>query len=250
MPGQDINHNLAAQIKINGLPWWQFDFKVIGQEKQPLLIIDNFHPKPFLLQEEAATAKFAKNAPYYPGERSIVQTPYLDIVMQGLTDPMIKLFGYREGAKVEECYYSKLTTPPHDLHMVQRLPHIDGGDDRKVAVLHYLSGPELGGTAFYRQKATGFETVPNDRFQTYSDAVYKEHDELGPPEARYFNESDDRFEKIAEVEAKFNRAVVYFGCNLHSVLPGNTDFNKAHDVPLDTSRTRLTINTFISPQSD
>lgn len=249
MVGQDINHNIAKDLKINGLPWWRLDFKVIGQEKRPLLIIDNFYPKPFLLQEEAVTAAFAKNAPYYPGERAIVQTPYLNILMQGLTDPIIKLFGYREGAKVEECYYSKLTTPPEDLHMVQRLPHIDGGDDRKVAILHYLCGPELGGTAFYRQKETGFETVTNDRFEIYSDAVYKQHDTFGPPEAAYFNESDDRFEKIAQVKAKYNRAVVYFGCNLHSVLPGQTDFEKAKATPLDMSKTRLTINTFISPQS-
>jgi len=196
MESQSISHNIAKGIKINGLPWWRLEFKVIGLEKQPLLIIDNFYPKPFILQEEADKAQFSKNAPYYPGERAIVETPYLNVIMHGLTDAMIKLFGYREGAKVEECYYSKLSTPPEELHMVQRLPHIDGGNDDKIAVLHYLCGPEFGGTAFYRQNATGFETVPSDRFQNYSDTVYKEHDELGPPEAAYFNKSDQRFEKI------------------------------------------------------
>jgi len=249
MADQNISHNATKDFEVKGLPWWRLNFKVIGSEKQPLLIIDNFFPTPSFLQEEAEAAQFAKIAPYYPGERAVVQTPYLNILMQGLTDPIVKLFDYSGGAKVEECFYSKLTTAPEALNMVQRLPHIDGGHDDKVAILHYLCGPEFGGTAFYKQNATGFETVSNDRFQAYKDAIYKEHDALGPPDAAYFNESDNRFEKIAEVEAKYNRAIVYFGRNLHAVLPGKTDFKRAKETPLDISKTRLTVNTFISPQS-
>lgn len=234
-----------AQIK--GLPWWQLDFKVIGEEKQPLLIIDNFFPTPSLLQDEASQLDFKDIAPYYPGDRAPVQTNYLSILMEGLSDPLVKLFDFKSGASIQECFYSRLTTPPSELNMIQRLPHVDGGDDGKVAILHYLCGPEFGGTAFYRQKATGFETVGNEKFEDYKNAIHDAHNTLGEPNASYFYDSDGRFEKIGEVRAKYNRAVIYFSKNLHSVNPGETPLPPKSGTKIDIPTSRLTINTFINP---
>jgi len=167
--------------------------------------------------------------------------------MPPLTEPLVNFFGFSRGAKIKECFYSILSTPPQKLNMVQRVPHVDGGQDKKIALLHYLCGPEFGGTAFYQQVNTGFETVTNDRFKEYDQGLHKDHNQLGPSKAEYFNKSDERFKKIYQVSAKFNRAIIYFSCNLHTVIPGNTDLTDVITSSPRIDKKRLTINTFIIP---
>jgi len=229
----------SSSAMIQGLPWWKLNFQIIGTEKQPLLIIDNFVQNPDKLIDIADAEDFNINPPYYPGVRAQVPQDYIALILSGLSDILTHIFDYKGGAKLQECFFSKVTTPPEDLNFVQRLPHVDGGLDGKVALLHYLSGQELGGTAFYRQKRTGFETVPNARFEAYKKAVEEDHFEIGPPDAKYYDGSDSRFEKIFEVEAKVNRAILYFGKNLHAI-----NISKPHD-----QFDRLTVNTFFNPAS-
>lgn len=47
---------------------------------------------------------------------------------------------------------------PPVLAPIQRLPHVDGLEAERIAILIYLSGTARGDTGFYRQRATGFET--------------------------------------------------------------------------------------------
>lgn len=154
---------------------------------------------------------------------------------------MANIFQYKSGTELQEAHYSLTTTAPEQLHMVQRLPHIDGGNDMKLALLHYLCGAEHGGTSFYKQRRTGFETVSNLRFEAYKSAVKQDHETYNPPVAEYYNEPDERFDKIHFVEAKFNRAIIYFGLNLHAVNIGQ----KA--LTTDPITGRLTANSFFNP---
>lgn len=231
------------EIKVNAASWWDAKLYAIGAESMPLLVIDNFYPAPDMLLQDAALKAFSANAPYYPGIRAKTPPAYFNPIIKGLSEVFQSVFNYSsDKVSLQECFYSLVTTPGNQLNMMQRLPHVDGGDDRKLALLHYLCGEDCGGTAFYRQVKTGFETVPNAKFQTYSAAVKAEHERLGPPSQAYFNESDARFEKIDEVQAKPNRAVIYFGINLHAVLIGDKALSENPYIG------RLTVNSFFTPQ--
>lgn len=84
--------------------------------------------------------------------------------MLALSEVLVKIFGLSKGVSVQECFLSLTTTLPEQLVPLQRFPHVDGGDDGKIAILHYLCGVKQGGTAFYRHKSTGFETIANAKF--------------------------------------------------------------------------------------
>lgn len=72
---------------------------------------------------------------------------------------------------------SRGSADPQSLAPIQRLPHVDGLEPDRLAILVYLSGAETGGTAFYRQRATGYETVDAARFDARPNRalIYRSH---------------------------------------------------------------------------
>lgn len=228
-------------IDVKAAPWWETTLSFIGDEQMPLVLIDNFYPNPKVLIDDAARRTFRDNAPYFPGIRATLPEAYFKSLQGALSYLLVNIFQYTRGLELQEAHYSLVTTPAKDLSPMQRLPHIDGGNDMKLALLHYLCGPQHGGTSFYRQKRTGFETVPQARFDAYKNAVSEDQAEYGPPNAKYFHNSDKRFEKIHSVEAKYNRAILYFGLNLHAITIGESPLT-------ENPRTgRLTANSFFNP---
>jgi hypothetical protein len=158
-----------------------------------------------------------------------------------LTEILKEIFGVQHGAKLMECAYSLVTTRREALTPIQRLPHYDGTDAGRLAVLHYLSGSETGGTSFYRHNATGFETVTEDRFDAFKAALTKETKSSGLPSQNYVDEGGPHFTLIDRIEAKPNRLIIYRGVTLHSgYIPSALDLSK------DPAKGRLTINTFLS----
>lgn len=216
--------------------------QTVGEEKQPLVILDNAVANPQALIEHAKTLQFRKLSPTYPGVRAAAPNSFLQEVMPKVLRSLHDQFGYRQGVKATECFYSGTTTPPDQLIPMQRLPHFDGIGDGKVAMLLYLCGPEKAATHLFRHRKTGFETITQDRFETYKQTVADEHGKGENLPARYPEDSDDSYEKIATVEAKFNRLVMYRGVNLHSVGLG-PEFSFEDTDPLQ----RLTVNTFLVP---
>lgn len=213
----------------------------LGHEGQPLVVIDDFHPEPERLVEDAAARPFAPRGKFYPGIRAAVPAQHLQPLQAMLADVLKGVFGYGPGAALKECNYSLVTTPPGELLPMQRLPHYDGTAVQTIALLHYLCGPEQGGTSFYRHRSTGFETVTEDRFETYRDTLEAEIAAAGgAPHADYTRGDGDQFERIDRIEAKFNRAILYRGITLHS---GNIPEGFAFSA--DPRRGRLTVNTFL-----
>ena len=237
--------NKSLKINFSAAPFWEARLETFGKENSVILIIDNFIEQPEQVFEYASLQKFSALAPYYPGVRAAAPIQYMKPVMPALNKALVDLFSLSKGVSVQECFFSLTTTKPEDLVLLQRHPHIDGGDDGKIAILHYLCDETHGGTAFYRHRSTGFETVPNDRFADYKRALGIDVEKHGMPPAAYFYESDEKFEKIFEVSARFNRTVIYKGVNLHSVNVGpNPNFSH------DPSKGRLTTNLFINPIKD
>jgi hypothetical protein len=139
-----------------------------------------------------------------------------------------------------ECNFSLVTLRAEDTVPFQRIPHFDGTDMHRIAVLHYLCETRHGGTAFYRHRTTGFEVITPANVRTYTQALDDDIRRTGMPAAGFVNGSTALFERIAAYDAVFNRALVYRGTSLHSgSLPA--DF-----VPDANPRTgRLTLNTFL-----
>ncbi len=138
------------------------------------------------------------------------------------------------------CFLSLVTTPPEALTRVQRLPHVDGLERERIAILIYLAGTDKGGTAFFRQRATGFETVDADRLPAFEAALDAGLAEHGEPPPAYIAGDTELYEQIASYEARPNRGLIYRGHALHcaAIPPGVP-------LPADPVRGRLSINSFL-----
>ncbi|WP_084398891.1 DUF6445 family protein [Henriciella aquimarina] len=211
-----------------------------GDEGEPVVVIDDFFSSPDALQEQAARQDYAPGGRHYPGHRAPAPSGYLAERIDLLQDILTDVFDMEAGARLVECNFSRVTTPPDELTPIQCLPHFDGTNPGFVALLHYLSGPEYGGTSFYRHCSTGFETISADRFDIYDRTLQAEANAIGLPPQRYFSGSTDQFEQIGQVEARVNRMVLYRGLCLHS-----GDIPRADYIGEPDEEARLTVNTFL-----
>ena len=209
-----------------------------GREEQPVLVIDDLLADPDRWRAAAAASRFAPIGPHYPGIRS----PVSPALANGLRDAIVPLMGDVFGPvpPVLEAYFSIVTTPPERLAPIQRLPHFDGFEPTRIAALLFLSGPAQGGTAFYRQRATGFETVSRDRFPAFEAALREGVAAHGLPDAAYIDGDTPLYDRIAVHDAAPNRALIYRSQTLHcaAIPPGIA-------LPADPATGRLSINLFL-----
>ncbi len=214
----------------------------IGTEGEPVVVVDGFSGHPAHWIERAAVGEMRAIGPHYPGLRRATESEYLSDVGPLLASLIGTVFGYPAGAHVAESWYSIVTTPPGRLQPIQRLPHFDGVEDARLAVLHFLCGPEHGGTAFYRHRGTGFETVDAGRYPSYARRLAEDVRRHGLPSAAYIDGDTALFERIAEFPAAPDRALIYRGKLLHCarIVPGAS-------LSSDPRIGRLTVNSFLTP---
>lgn len=216
----------------------------IGSELQPVIVIDKLVAEPQALVELASCSPaFAAQArDFYPGLRKQVTGDYSRQLLQTV-EPIIKeIFELANDsrAKISLCAFSLATTPARKFRPIQCVPHIDTHDQNQFAVVHYLCDERYGGTAFYRHRSTGFETITQERFHNYFRLLKAEVVNQGLPEPGYINDSSELFEQIASFGVKYNRALVYRSNALHS---GN--ISEAVGLSADPRHGRLTANSFI-----
>jgi len=212
----------------------------VGAGQAAVLVVENVDPDPdALVATAAAIRSFDVRAPYYPGIRAPAPPEYVARLAGVLGPHITRVFGWK-GVGIIESNFSLVTTPAEALVPYQRIPHIDGTNPDELAVLHYLCGPEMGGTSFYRHRSTQLEIISPQNLATWTSTVNREVREQGMPPARYVDGDTPLFERIASYEARYNRALVYRGTSLHS---GNIPRSF---VPDSNPRTgRLTVNTFL-----
>lgn len=216
-----------------------YKIQSIGKEQEPIVIIDDFFSVPDKLVDIASQSSFIDNSSHYPGIRAEAPSSYLAERQDLLVEIIQTQFGITTGVDVLECNYSLVTFQPAKLSMFQCFPHFDGLERGRLAILHYLCDENFGGTAFYRHKATGYETLNSERYQKYDLQRQAEFKKAGLSEKKYFSGNSNEFEEIANIKAKFNRLVIYRGCSIHSgQIPQNFAFSP------DPKKGRLTINTF------
>jgi hypothetical protein len=213
----------------------------VGTGAQPVAIVDDFHPDPDALRSFAAHARFEAGRHHYPGIRAGLPCDYFKQVQPVLVRVLRGVFGHSRGIALIDASFSIVTTPPAALTLMQRLPHVDATDPNRIALVHYLS-PEGGdGTAFFRHRATGHESIDAARSPVYLATLEKELSGGNTPLAGYIADSTPLFERIAHVEARFNRAVIYPSAMLHSgaIAPDAT-------LDPDPLTGRLTVTAFLS----
>jgi hypothetical protein len=218
---------------------WTVQVETKGREQEPVVVIDGFATNPSTLVDTAAASAFIATSPYYPGIRASLEAVTIDAMMFALAPVIAATFGVSSPV-VEGCFYSLVTTPPAKLAPIQRLPHYDGVEAGRLAMIFYLCTPENGGTSFYRHRATGFETVTPERFEVYRDALGEDVRRHGLPGAAYISGDTPLFERIGGAVPAFNRAVLYRGRNLHS---GDIGAEFRFDPNPRTGR--LTVNAFM-----
>ncbi len=216
--------------------------KHLGNEGEPLVILDNC---PIDIEPIVQVARQASYAPAhgYPGIRCRISSTYLAPVAPILKQVLAEHFGLPNGAKVESCDFSIVTIPPEELTEGQRRPHFDASEGNVLALLHFVDGPESGGTSFYRHRRTGFEAIHPHRAAQFAQGVREDEQEFGPLPPAYFHGDDERYEMIGHVDPGPNRIILYRGRQLHS---GHIPHVPHPD--LAPAQGRLTINTFLIGQ--
>jgi hypothetical protein len=177
---------------------------------------------------------------HYPGERVPVPPARFQSFMPGIVELIIETFGCGTKLRLLETYYSVVTTRPQALTPIQRLPHVDGLERERIALLHFLSTDRPSGTAFYRQRSTGFESIDAERYPQFHAAL--KHDVMthGLPGPSFISGDTSIYEQTACFEGRYNRALIYRGHALHCAwLPEDLSFSP------DPRTGRLTVNTFL-----
>lgn len=213
--------------------------RLIGRERQPLVVIDHFAPDPDSLRAAAIASRFEPARRHYPGIRAALPDGYLAAQRAILAAVLSEVFGHHGRVRVLDASFSIVTAAPEALSTEQRLPHVDAVEPGRIALVHYLSPDDGDGTAFFRHRATGFETVDEARAPAYFDRLGVELRE-NPPGPAYIAGDTPLFERTALVEARCNRAVIYRSALLHSgaIGPGAA-------LSPDPATGRLTVTAFL-----
>ncbi|MFU7527876.1 DUF6445 family protein [Qipengyuania sp. ASV99] len=222
------------------LPEAKVSVQQVGREGEPLVIIDNFTGQPERLRQMGLAAHYQSAGADYPGLRALADPSYLDLRRDLMMQIVSRVFGITRGIQCEVCAFSIVTLPEAELKPSQRIPHHDHSDARRIAIMHYLDGPESGGTAFYRHRRTGFEAITPAREAAYFGALQTDADEYGEPPAAYPAGDSERFEQVGAVEARLDRLALYRGRQLHSgIIPDPAALSA------DPAKGRLTVNMFL-----
>ena len=205
----DVNKQLNSNIEVLR----------IGNELQPLIVVDNFIAQPQALIEYALHQHdVLPAAGHYPGYRSDTPDYYARTVSEQYANLICQTFQLdMADIKQVESYYSLVATPVEQLSVVQRLPHFDKPNPKEIAIIHYLCNDTHGGTSFYRHRSSGMEFVDVQRSSAYLRKVREEVRTIGLPlPPAYINGNTALFELVTSIPAVFNRALIYRCSSLHS----------------------------------
>ena len=216
----------------------------VGEEREPVLIIDGVLRHPEALVDYAATeVAFApawREDDGFPGLRAPAPLNFIRSVVLAVSDLVVSTFDLG-AVKLgrAECNLSIVSMRPDDLAPKQRIPHVDTSDPLQFAYLLYLGAPRFGGTAFYRHRSTGFEAITPERWDEWQAVRTRELAEAPP--AGYIAGDTAHYAQTGAVDAVYNRLVIYRSRLLHAGLipPGIA-------LPTSPREGRLTANIFVA----
>jgi hypothetical protein len=232
-PPREAGLNPAARIRI--VP--------IGRSLEPVVVVEEalLDPETAIGQAAGLTFEAAdEGRGGYPGLRAKAPRALGERIADGAMPLIERVFGLRRAALSRlDSSFSIVTAEPEALHPMQRIPHIDTRDPRRLAILLYLGRSAMGGTAFFRQDETGLEQVDPERFAAYEAARRSDLARLAPGSG-YPRADMPGYTETAHFEARFNRLLVYRSCSIHSgTIPSDAALSA------DPRQGRLTVNLFL-----
>ncbi len=228
---------------MNSLPQARVSIRKIGREEQPLVIIDQYSGMAARLHKAGCNSQFQQAGAFYPGLRAAARPDLIELRRDMITTILEQVFGLRQEIVLEMLAYALVTAARGSLSAAQSIPHYDHAGQNVVAGMFYMLGEGSGGTAFYRHRRTGFETITALREAEYRSAVEGELQQSGWQAGDYHYGDTDHYELLDEVEARPDRLILYRGNLLHSgVIPGSANLS------CDPSTGRLTMNMFFRGQ--
>ncbi|RZL99865.1 MAG: hypothetical protein EOP68_23685, partial [Sphingomonas sp.] len=108
-----------------------------GAERQPVIVIDDVLADPARWRAAAEAGDYARVGAHYPGVRAFVDRDWADAMRDALAPLLADTFALDPVPQVLEAFFSIVTTPPERLAPIQRLPHFDGLEAERIAVLIY-----------------------------------------------------------------------------------------------------------------
>ncbi|MGA9581852.1 MAG: DUF6445 family protein [Allosphingosinicella sp.] len=232
-PARHSGLNPSARVRI--MP--------VGRSREPVIAVEEALLDPDAAIERAETLRFEaadEGRGGFPGVRAPAPRSLVEALVEGAMPIVERVFGLGRGSlSAVDASFSIVATPPEALHPLQRIPHIDTRDPRRLAMLCYLGRGAFGGTAFFRQESTGLEQVTPERYDAYAAA---RRDDLArmPPGGGYPGAGTPGYAETAHFEARFNRLLIYRSCSIHSgTIPSDAR------LAADPREGRLTINLFL-----
>lgn len=218
----DLSFNRHARMRVER----------IGHEQQPLLIIDDALSVPDGMVEVARRVPFRPPVRgLYPGLTASLPPIYFRDLLAGVRPVLSEVFGIAPDVTLQAHGFFALATQGADeLLPMQKTPHQDSADPRRLGMVHYLCRGRQGGTGFYRHRATGFESVGAERQAVFAPQAVAEL-KAGGDMAYY--------ERTGFAEAVFNRLIVYRANMLHAGLLADSVLTD------DPDTGRLTANSFV-----
>ncbi|KQY35934.1 hypothetical protein ASD38_05185 [Caulobacter sp. Root487D2Y] len=194
----------------------------LGQERQPLLIVDDVLADPEAMIDAAREAGFyTPEHTHYPGLNAPLPESYYRTVVTALRGPIAAAFGLSSDACLKYFgFFALATTPAREAEPIQKIPHHDSPDPERLAMVHYLCRGDHGGTGFFRHKTTDFESVDHARHETYVAVAQAQLAARGAGAAAYAGPVMADHELIGQADCVFNRLIVYRNHLLHSALLG------------------------------
>lgn len=220
------------------------DIRIVGDEKTPVIIIDEpIESTGALIHYASEHAKFdSDGGSAYPGIRTGLPAEYAEALVPELVDLIRDVYQPppSNDFRLIHQLFSLITLKPEELRPLQRVPHFDNHSPYYFATVHYLNPGDHAGTGLFRHRPTGYERISEDRYPPYVRAAKSYVKSHGWPAEKYINASDDHFELIAEIEYRPNRLIMYPGNILHSGL-----IQPERDISDDPATGRLTANLFL-----
>lgn len=260
------------RLSLNHESKMEVDLQEIGDQKYPLLVLDNLFRDPEYVREIALSLPSEPPQNSHPGVQSRLKTDLTAI--HGIAWKYVAHeFGYSVEQSISRSLFPgfafmRINRPPDQLTIHQSRPH---ADPVRVAGVIYLNPVEQcrGGTAFYRHRATGVEecVLPRNKNDVFEQTFMKRAQERGvfqsyqnycqtmfrlpymefirsilttmPRVKNYPTDSDQDWELTHKIDMKFNRFICYPGFLIHSGYYQHDWFG------VETNQQRLTQNVFI-----
>lgn len=231
-----------ASVQIN--PKASLTVRHVGEEKTPVIIIDNFAlDTGEIIDFACRVVDYGPDSTSaYPGVRGTLPRSYVRLVLNNIFRLLFQVYSVPDnlGMKTVNTVYSLISTAVDELSLAQCVPHFDSNDPFYLAILHYLNPGDFCDTGLFRHKPTGFEKITEPRLSGFIESSKTFIETHGKPPQKYINASSDHYELYDRIEYKPNRLVAYPGCLLHSGL-----VDPDRDINPDPRTGRLTANIFV-----